>query len=143
MYRFILFISFLFVFISCDGEATNDPKIEKNGPSKIIIVNKTDYDVKEFYYKIDEAPSYENLGIKLNTEILSDGAKIKYCPTKAGNYYFTFVRQNGSYDTNLYISSERELNLGLNSGVITLELLPFNFYYNNSFNSDIECKEGD
>ena len=137
MYKIIFFISFLFIFISCGG----DSKIKEDGYGalKIIITNNTEYDIKELYYKVGESPSNNNYGIKLNTEVLADKASIEFCPTKEGDYYFTFVRQNGSNNTDLYISSEYALNLNFNSGILNLELLAFNFYYESSKNESKQC----
>jgi len=135
----LLLCCMLYIASCAASDSEYKPIDEGNGPLKLIITNNTDYDVKELYYKIDQVPSYENLGVKLNESLLRDEAVFEFCPSKGGKYYFTFVRQNGSYDTSLYISSEQALYLKPDSGIIKLSLLPFNFHYEVVENYETTC----
>jgi len=138
--KILMSVFFIFLMVSC-GDAGTDTPIDNGTPLKITFVNKTDYDVKELYYKVNELPTFENPGIKVSDKVLNNEDIYDLCPIKDGQYYFTFVRQNGSYDTNLYISSEEPISLNSKSGLIKLELLPFNFYYTVSKNKENECRE--
>ncbi len=136
---FIIFSLSLFV-ISCasdDGDNVNPITPHDNGPLKLVILNNTEYDVKEVYYS-QEAPYYNNYGTKINTDILKDQESINLCP-REGNYYFTFIRQNGSSSNDLYISSGKALSLKAKAGTFTVKLFPYNFYYEVEHNDELIC----
>jgi len=132
----LIIFSLSLFFISC-GAAESPIDESKTGPLKLVIFNNTEYDVKAIYYS-EKAPVYNDYGVKINTDILKYQDSISICP-KEGKYYFTFIRQNGSTNNNLYISSEKTLDLKSKAGVFTLELLPYNFFYDVKDNNEAEC----
>ena len=134
IYKLLVLFSVLLTLASCSGDENNDVDL---GVSKLIIFNNTEYDVKKVYYK-ETKPSYEDLGIELTTEVLKHEGTIEFCP-ESKDYYITFVRQNGSTDNDLYISSENPLSFNGRDGIVTLQLLPYNFYYTSVINSAVGC----
>jgi hypothetical protein len=143
----LVILLLLINFVSCSDDGTNSEK--KNGPTKIIITNKTDYEVKEIYYKqTSNFDSSDGFGVKLlgDNKVLNDKDILTRCPSfvdySEKPYYFTFVRQNGSKDTDLYVTTDIPIYLSDDSGVVNLDLLPYNFYYTNLVNTETTCNDG-
>jgi len=135
MYKLIISLIFFILIVSCDESGVSSPS---EGPLKLVFFNNTEYDVKELYYSVNY-PEYGKYGTKVDIgEKLEHKGKISICP-EGEAYYFTFVRQNGSTNNNLYITSETPLKLNSNSGIVTLELLPYNFLYKTKDNDKPQC----
>jgi len=144
----ILFLFFnclvVFFIISCANASPSDP-VDPPDPIdyktlKLVIKNNTEYDIKKIYYS-SQKPSYNNYGEELDASKLNENGEIVVCPS-SGSYYFTFIRQNGSSSNNLHISSKNSLALKDRGGIFTVNLLPYNFTYQNNINEDDNCQDG-
>ncbi len=148
--KFLLFIFLLFVMglVSC-GSADNANNKNNNGLLKLIITNKTDYEVTEIYYKqTDYFDSENGYGVKLlNGEVLSDRKELILCPDFVNShnslpYYFTFARQKGSTDNKFFITTDMPIYLSSQSGIVNIDLLPYSFYLKTKINSENTCNDG-
>ena len=146
-----LFLSFIFlVFLfSCADGAGSSEKEHGNGPLKLIITNKTDYEVTEIYYKqTDYFDSANGFGIELlKGNALPDKDRLIFCPEFVNHgsnlpYYFTFVRQKGSTDNKFYITTDVPVYLNRDSGIVSIDLLPYNFYSARTKNEEKICNDG-
>jgi len=136
MYKFILFAILSVLIISCEDSGD----LVSSGPLKLIIYNNTEYPVTELYYS-RKAPEYGSYGEPLAINgLMEENSSISVCPDEEGDYYFSFVRQNGSGNNNLYVTSDEPLRLGKNDGIITIELLPYNFLYKSEKNDELKCE---
>ena len=146
----LVMLIFFTNLLSYCSEGSNSVTAKYNGPLKLIITNKTDYEVKEIYYKQTDDFNLDNgYGNNLlkDNETLADGASLILCPNFVQDssekpYYFTFVRQKGSTDNSFYITTEIPIYLSSVSGIVNIDLLPYNFYSTTTKNTEQHCNDG-
>jgi len=147
----ILFTLFIITLVSCADSASDVGKVDiNNGPIKIIINNKTDMEIKQVYYQqTSDFSSQNGYGTELLTQApLAKDSQLVICPDfmeqeqQSIPYYFTFKRQKGSTDSFFYITMETPIYLSATSGIVNIDLLPYNFYYTAKTNEETVCGDG-